>query len=84
MRSLLTPLFSNFLVDDVIAQFGSESNTYVTIGRKIGTGANTSNVDEVIWTTNDRNQFYRNMVGVKKIAPSDMQPVVARVDWVGK
>jgi hypothetical protein len=83
MRSLLTPLFSNFLVDDVIAQFGSESNTYVTIGRKIGTGANTSNVDEVIWTTNDRNQFYRNMVGVKKIAPSDMQPVVARVDWVG-
>jgi hypothetical protein len=82
MRSLLTPLFSNFMVSDVITHFGSESNTFVTVGRKVGTGANTSNVEDAVWTTNDRNQFYRNMIGVKKIAPSDMQPVVARVDWV--
>ena len=81
MKSLLTPLFSNFLVADIKEQFASESNTFITVGRKVGTGSNVSNVEDVIWTTNDRNQFYRNMIGIKKIAQADMQPVVARVDW---
>lgn len=81
MKSLITPLFSNFLVADIKEQFASQSNTYITIGRKVGTGSNSSNVEDVIWTTNDRNAFYRNMVGIKKVAQADMQPVVARVDW---
>ena len=81
MKSLLTPLFSNFLVADIKEQFATQSNTFVTIGRKVGTGSNTSNVEDIIWTTNDRNQFYRNMIGIKKVAQADMQPVVARVDW---
>lgn len=81
MSSLITPTFSKFLVDDVRAQFASESNTYITLGRKVGTGSNTSNIEELLWTTNERVRFFRNMVGAKRIVPSDMQPVIPRVDW---
>ena len=81
MSSLITPLFSTFLVDDVQHHFSEESNTFITLGRIVNTGANVSNVEALSWTTNEKNNFYRNMVGMKKITAADMQPVVPRVDW---
>lgn len=81
MSALLTATFANFLTDDVQNHFAETSNTYITIGRSIGTGANSANIKPISWTTNERNDFYRNMVGAKKITASDMQPVVPRVDW---
>lgn len=81
MSSLITPTFSKFLVDDVREQFASQANTFVTLGRKVGTGSNTANIEDLLWTTNQRVQFYKNMVGAKKIAAADMQPVIPRVDW---
>ncbi len=81
MSSLITPTFSKFLVEDVREQFASQSNTYVTLGIAIGTGSNTANIEDIFWTTNERNKFYRNMVGAKKVAAADMQPVIPRVDW---
>jgi len=82
MSAIITPLFSNFLVNDVQSHFAEVSNTYITLGRIVNTGANISNVEPLNWTTNEKNTFYRNMVGIKKITAADMQPVVPRVDWV--
>jgi hypothetical protein len=81
MASLLTPSFSNLLINDVQQNFSSQSNTYITIGRAIGTGVGPLNVEPIVWTTNERNAFFRNMVGVKKVNNADLQPVVPRVDW---
>ena len=81
MASLITPLFSKFLVDDIQEHFSNEGNSYITLGRVTGTGANTSNVETLRWNTNEKNAFYRNMLGAKKITAADMQPVVPRVDW---
>lgn len=81
MKSLLTPLFSNFLVDDIRDHFINDANTYIAIGRALNFGSNSANIPDIVWTTNERNQFYRNMVGAKKIQLADVQPVVSRVDW---
>lgn len=81
MASLITPGFTRFLVNDVQTQFAEEANTYVTLGRNIGTGANAANVQSLSWTTNDRVRFFKNMVGAKKITAADMQPVIPRLDW---
>lgn len=81
MKSLLTPLFSNFLVNDIKDHFINDANTFIFIGRALNFGGNSANIPEIIWTTNERNQFYRNMVGAKKIQLADVQPVVSRVDW---
>jgi len=81
MSSLITPSFSKFLVDDIQEHFSSEANVYISLGRVIGTGANTSNVQILNWTINEKNSFYRNMVAAKKITAADMQPVIPRVDW---
>jgi hypothetical protein len=37
MTSLITPLFSKFLVDDIEEHFASEGNSYITLGRATGT-----------------------------------------------
>jgi hypothetical protein len=81
MASLITPGFTRFLVNDVQTHFAEEANTYVTLGRNIGTGANATNVQSLSWTTNDRVRFFKNMVGAKKITAADMQPVIPRLDW---
>ncbi len=81
MKSLLTPLFSNFLINDIKDHFINDANTFIFIGRSIDFGSNSANLPDIIWTTNERNQIYRNMVGAKKIQLADVQPVVSRVDW---
>ena len=81
MKSLLTPLFSNFLINDIKDHFINDANTFIFIGRSLDFGSNSANLPDIIWTTNERNQIYRNMVGAKKIQLADVQPVVSRVDW---
>lgn len=81
MKSLLTPLFSNFLINDIKDHFINDANTFIFIGRSLDFGSNSANIPDIIWTTNERNQVYRNMVGAKKIQLADVQPVVSRVDW---
>lgn len=81
MASILTPTFSSFLIEDIQKHFTEESNTYVTIGRAIGTGLNASNVEPINWSINEKNRFYRNMVTAKKINAADIQPVIPRIDW---
>lgn len=81
MKSLLTPLFSNFLINDIKDHFINDANTFIFIGRSLEFGTNSANIPDIIWTTNERNQIYRNMVGAKKIQLADIQPVVSRVDW---
>lgn len=87
MKTLLTPLFSKFLVEDTKTHLGEESNSYITIGRSTQFGvvnafiSYEAGVKDARWTTNERNDFYKTMVGAKKIAASDLQPVVSRRDW---
>jgi len=84
MKSLITPLFSNFLIDRIKDDLSNSSvcNAYITIGRSNSfTGNDPANVENVIYTTNSKNEFYYSMVGMKKIYESDMQPVISRVDW---
>ena len=43
-------------------------NTYITIGKSpIFTGNDPSNVDSIKYTTNDKNEFFYHMVGMKKV-----------------
>jgi len=84
MKSLITPLFSNFIIDRLKKDLSNTeiSNTYVAVGRSPAfTGTDASNVENVIYTTNSKNGFYYSMVGMKKVFESDMQPVISRVDW---
>lgn len=84
MKSLITPLFSNFLIDRLKKDLSNTEicNTYVTVGRSNEyTGTDPSNVNNVIYTINSKNHFFYNMVGLKKVYESDMQPVISRVDW---
>lgn len=80
MKTLATPLFSNFLVNDIKSHF-TEANAYLTIGASKYFGANVDNVKTISYNTNEVNEFYYNILGYKKIAQSDMQLVVPRVDY---
>lgn len=81
MKSKLTPLFAKFVADDVKDHFANDANVYIGIGRDTNFGSSSSNVDEVVYTTNKIHDIYRNLVGLKKISASDMQVVVPRRDW---
>lgn len=81
MKTTPTPLFSKFLAESVKNLFSSESNTYIGIGRSLAFGSGSSNVEEAFFSTNKINELYSNLVGIKKVAASDMQIVLARRDW---
>jgi hypothetical protein len=81
MISKLTPLFSKFTADDIKDHFSSDANVYLGIGRSLEFGSSSSNVGEILFTTNKINELYRNLVALKKISAADMQVVSARRDW---
>ena len=87
MKSAITPLLKYELVYDVKSHIFPElANTYVAIGRPIRWGdavdpETTAEVEEVTYTTDYRNQVYRDMVAMKKVTASDTALVVPRVDW---
>lgn len=81
MKSKLTPFFAKFTADDIKSHFSSDANVYLGIGRSLEFGSSSSNVSEILFTTNKINELYRNLVAMKKIQAADMQVVVARRDW---
>lgn len=82
MKSSLTPYFSNFLAQDLKDHFANGANVYIGIGRSLQFGSSVSNVEDVVFTTVNSNEVHRDLVGLKRIQPSDMQVVVPRRDWV--
>ena len=81
MKSKLTPFFAKFTADDIKSHFSSDANVYLGIGRSLEFGSSSSNLSEILFTTNKINELYRNLVAMKKIQAADMQVVVARRDW---
>jgi hypothetical protein len=82
MKAAITPYFSNFLGEAVKDHFSNGSNVYIGIGRSTEFGLTVDDVDPVVFTTLNSNEIHRNLVGLKRIQPSDMQLVVPRRDWV--
>jgi hypothetical protein len=80
-KSILTEPFSNLIAAQVKKLTTSSSNTFIGIGRIIDSGSTENNIEDAIYTTVYRNQVYKNLVALKKIVPSDIQPVIPRVDW---
>jgi hypothetical protein len=81
MKASISPFFGKFIAEDVKDHFSVDSNAYIGIGRSLDFGSSVTDVDEVVFSTIDENSIYRNLIGLKKIQPSDMQLVAARVDW---
>jgi len=81
MKASISPCFGKFIAEDVKDHFSVDSNAYIGIGRSLDFGSSVTDVDEVVFSTIDENSIYRNLIGLKKIQPSDMQLVAARVDW---
>lgn len=82
MKSALSPYFPLYLAQDTKSHFSEEANVYVGIGRSLEFGTTVASVPDIVFSTVDINSIYRNLVGLKKIQPSDMQIVVSRRDWV--
>lgn len=86
MISTITPLLKYMVVDHIKNNlFPSDANTYIGIGRPVRWGSDSnetaSEIEDVSYTTNYRNQVYRDMVAMKKITASDLCFVVPRVDY---
>jgi hypothetical protein len=86
MISTTTPALKYMIVDHLKNNlFPSDANTYVGIGRPVRWGSDSnetqSEIEEVTYTTNYRNQVFRDMVAIKKVTASDLCFVVPRVDY---
>jgi hypothetical protein len=86
-KLIITPLLKyelvEFIKDNV---FPTYANTYVGIGRPIRWGDDAdpeanNEIEEAIYTTDYRNQVFRDMVALKRVAAADTALVVPRVDW---
>lgn len=82
MKSSITPYFSNFLATDLKDHFSNGANAYIGIGKSSDFGSSLDDISKVVFTTVNSNDLYRNLIGLKKIQPSDMQIVIPRRDWV--
>lgn len=86
MKAQLTPLFKYKLVEGLRDTLLTETaNTYVGIGRPLRWGNDATEtedeIENIVYSTNYRNEVYRDMVAAKKIAAADIALVVPRVDW---
>lgn len=65
--------------------FPVQANTYITIGRPIRWGDDSNEtpteIEEAQYTTNYRNQIFRDMVAMKRVQVADLCLVIPRVDW---
>lgn len=88
MKATITSKLKHELVYDIKSHIFPElANTYIAIGRPIRWGdaidpETTTEIEDVVFTTNYRNQVYRDMVAMKKVQAADTALVVPRVDWV--
>jgi hypothetical protein len=88
MKSAITQLLKYEIVQNIKDDlFVNSANTYVGIGRPIRWGdavdpeAN-NEIEDVVYTTNYRNQVWRDMVAMKRVESASIYPVVPRRDWV--
>lgn len=88
MKATITPLLKYQIVEVLKANvFTTLANTYIGIGRPIRWGdefdpETTSEIEDVIYSTNYNNQVWRDMVAVKRIESADLYEVVPRRDWL--
>jgi len=87
MKASITPLLKFEIVEIIKANvFPTYANTYIGIGRPIRWGSDdTETADEienVEYTTDTRNQVYRDLMAIKRVAAADTAIVAPRVDWV--
>jgi len=88
MKASITQLLKYEIVQDIKSHIFPElANTYIGIGRPIRWGdavdpESNNEIEEVVYTTNYRNQVYRDLVAMKKVAAADTALVVPRIDWV--
>jgi hypothetical protein len=87
MKASITQLLKYELVEIIKANvFPTYANTYVGIGRPVRWGSDdteTANeIEDVVFTTDSRNQLFRDLMMIKKVAAADTAIVAPRVDWV--
>ena len=88
MKSAITPLLRFEIVEDIKDDmFPVGANTYIGIGRPIRWGdavdpESEDEIESVVYTTDYRNQIYRDLIAIKKVAAADLAFVVPRVDWL--
>ncbi len=87
MKASITPLLKFEIVEIIKANlFPTYANTYVGIGRPIRWGSDDSEtadeIEDVSYTIDSRNQVYRDLMAIKKVAAADTAIVAPRVDWV--
>lgn len=88
MKSAITPLLKFELVEIIKANvFPTYANTYLGIGRPIRWGdeldpESNTEIEDVVYTTDYRNQTFRDMIALKRVAAADTALVVPRRDWV--
>ena len=87
MKAAITPMLKFEIVEIVKANlFPTYANTYVALGRPIRWGADDTEtadeIEDVSYTTDSRNQVFRDMMAMKKVAAADTAIVAPRRDWV--
>jgi len=87
MKASITPLLKFEIVEIIKANvFPTYANTYVGIGRPIRWGSDDSEtadeIEDVTYTIDTRNQVYRDLMAIKRVAAADTAIVAPRVDWV--
>lgn len=87
MKSAVTQLLKYEIVSDIKSHiFPVLANTYVGIGRPIRWGdefdpESLTEIEDVQYTTDYRNQIFRDMIAIKKVEPADIALVVPRRNW---
>lgn len=88
MKAGITQLLKYEIVQNIKDElFVNQANTYIGIGRPIRWGDEVdpeepTEIEDVVYTTNYRNQVWRDMVSIKRVESASIYPVVPRRDWV--
>lgn len=87
MKATITPLLKFQLVEVIKNNvFPTYANTYLGIGRPIRWGdendpESNTEIEDVVYTTDYRNQTFRDLIAIKKVEAADTALVVPRRDW---
>lgn len=88
LTKAITPLLKYEIVEIIKNNvFPTYANTYVGIGRPVRWGdavdpEAATEIEPVVYTTNSRNQCFRDLIAIKKVAAADTALVVPRIDWL--
>ncbi len=88
LTKAITSLLKYEIVEVIKANvFPTYANTYVGIGRPVRWGdavdpEAATEIEPVVYTTNSRNQVFRDLIAIKRVAAADTALVVPRIDWL--